>query len=517
MFDPPFPSDRQLSHPRHFARICPEKPACIFADTDDALSYGAMEAAANQGAHFLRSMGLRRGDALAVMLDNEAATFTIAWAAQRCGLYLTSISTRLSPQDAAYILHDCGARLLVLSDRLAELSRQIAALAPDVPVRTIGGPQGWQEAIVAMPITPIGDESPGADMLYSSGTTGRPKGVKPPLPEGSLGQITPLMAMGKGLYGMDHDMVYLSTSPLYHAAPLRWALTAHRFGASVVVMNKFDAEAALGLVQKHRVTHGTWVPTHFVRLLKLDESLRKRYDLSSMRAAIHAGAPCAVAVKQAMIDWWGPIIEEYYSGTEMCGITALCSQEWLERPGSVGKAVLGELHILDDEGQELPIGHTGNVYFAHGPAFEYHQDPDKTRQAHNDRGWATMGDIGHLDADDYLFLTDRKNFMIISGGVNIYPQEIENYLISHPAIADIAVVGAPDAEMGEIAVAVVQPVEGVVGDEALACDLQAYARQGLGGIKAPKRFEFRRDLPREPTGKLLKSKLVEEFRAGAGG
>lgn len=463
---------------------------------------------------------MRRGDVVAVMFDNDIEAFAIAWAAERTGLYLTSISTRLSASDAAYIVADCGARLLVVSDRLADMAAQILAAVPEVSSyvlseQTLNLPS-WSAAAAARPETPIPDETPGTDMLYSSGTTGRPKGVRPALPQGGLGEITPLVAMGQTLYGMTQDMVYLSTSPLYHAAPLRWAMTAHRLGGTVVLMRKFDAETALAWIEKYRVTHSTWVPTHFVRLLKLPQDVRAHWDLSSMRAAIHAGAPCPVQVKQAMIDWWGPIVEEYYSGTEMCGITALSSQEWMERPGSVGRAILGRVHILDDEGRELSAGEIGNVWFSDGPSFEYHNDPTKTASAHNSLGWATLGDIGKLDSDGYLYLTDRKNFTIISGGVNIYPQEIENLLITHPKVADVAVVGAPDEEMGEIVVAVIQLAEGSVGDDELIGELKEFSKANLGSIKTPKRIEFREDLPREPTGKLLKGKLLEEFRSAKG-
>ncbi|GHC90551.1 AMP-binding protein [Novosphingobium pokkalii] len=517
-----------MFHPRAHAQATPEKAACVFADATagqaPVLNYAALESAANRGAQALRRLGLARGEGMALMLDNTAEVFTIGWAAERAGLYCTSISTRLSPADAAYIVADSGARVLVVSDRLAPLASRIAqALAAQghtgATVMLAGageaGLPGWAPLVAAMPDAPIADESPGTDMLYSSGTTGRPKGVKPALPTGALGDPTPLLRMGQALYGMDGDTVYLSTSPLYHAAPLRWAMTIQRLGGTVVVMDKFDAQSALALVARWRVTHGTWVPTHFVRLLKLDPDQRAAHDLSSMRAAIHAGAPCPVAVKQAMIDWWGPIVHEYYSGTEMCGITALSAHEWLAHPGSVGRAVLGDVHILDDNGEELPTGTPGNVHFANGPAFAYHNDPAKTAAALSPQGWATLGDIGYLDAEGFLYLTDRKHFMIISGGVNIYPQEIENHLITHPAVADVAVVGAPDADLGEVAVAVIQPAPGVAADEALAARLIAETRAALGPIKTPKRVLFRSALPREPTGKLLKASLIAELREAA--
>jgi long-chain acyl-CoA synthetase len=504
-------------HPMHHALEHPDKPACIMAETGEMLSYRTLDAASNRSAHLLRKLGLQRGDVIAVMLDNELAIFPIAWAAQRAGLYLTSISTKLSAEDVGYILGDSAARLLIVSDRLAPLAHQAMPSTAGPTVYSVHGKTnafpGWVAACADCPSTPIADESAGADMLYSSGTTGRPKGVKPPLPDGPIDAEIPLMTMGRTFYAMDADMVYLSTSPLYHAAPLRWAMTVQRFGGTVVIMDRFDAEPALAHIERYRITHATWVPTHFIRLLKLPEEIRARYDSRSLVAVVHAAAPCPVPVKQAMIDWWGPIVHEYYSGTETCGITALSSQEWLERQGSVGRAILGTVKILDAEGHELPPGETGDVYFADGPRFEYHNDPEKTAMAYNDRGWATLGDIGHLDAQGYLYLTDRKNFMIISGGVNIYPQEIENCLITHPKIADVAVLGEPNDDLGEMVIAVVQPSPGQVGDEKLAKELADYARKALGGLKTPRRFDFRDTLPREPTGKLLKGKLLAEYRS----
>ncbi|MFT4054561.1 MAG: acyl-CoA synthetase [Novosphingobium sp.] len=497
-------------HPRPFALSDAQRPALIIPASGETVAYGELEAAANRGAHLLRDLGCTRGDVIALLMDNETAIFEVAWAAQRTGLYLTSISTKLSAADIAYILRDSGARLLIASDRLGPLVAEALKDAPGVGHYDV---ERWREALSHHPDTPVGDESAGTDMLYSSGTTGRPKGVKPPLPEGPLDETTALETMGTALYGMGEDTVYLSTSPLYHAAPLRWAMTIHRLGGTVVIMERFDAEEALALIESHRITHATWVPTHFVRLLKLPPEARERRDHSSLRAVIHAAAPCPVPVKQAMIDWWGPIVHEYYSGTECCGITALSSAEWLERPGSVGKAVLGTLKVLDPEGRELPPGETGDIYFADGPSFVYHNDPEKTAMAHDIRGWATLGDVGHLDADGYLFLTDRRSFMIISGGVNIYPQEIENHLITHPSVADVAVIGIPHDEMGECVLAVVRPAEGILAGPILAEELTAYARAALGSVKTPKAFEFRDELPREPTGKLMKRKLIDEFRA----
>ncbi len=504
-------------HPATHATTWPDKPAIQMASTGEIVTYRDLDRRSNQSAWRLRELGLTRGAVVACLFGNAPEAFVFAWAAQRTGLYLTSISNKLSANDIAYILKDSGAKLLVVSDSLADLAERAAADVAGLPVfawsRRHGALPAWEEAARHLPTAPVADQSPGADLLYSSGTTGRPKGVMPPLPEGPIDHPTALTAMGTALYGMGTETVYLSTSPLYHAAPLRWAMTVHRLGGTVIVMECFDAEQTLALIDTSSVTHATFVPTHFVRMLKLPEAVRGRYQAPALRAAIHAAAPCPVPVKQAMIDWWGPILFEYYSGTESCGITALSSEEWLRKPGSVGRAVLGTLKILGPDGQESPAGQDGQVYFADGPAFSYLNDPIKTAEAHNALGWATLGDIGHIDEDGYLFLTDRKSFMIISGGVNIYPQEIENHLVSHPKVADAAVFGAPDEEMGERVVAVIQPLDLADATEAFRNELQRYARAGLGGVKTPREFHFRGELPREPTGKLLKRRLRDEVLA----
>jgi long-chain acyl-CoA synthetase len=503
-------------HPKAFAQSNPDKLALIDADTGRQLSYRELDRLANQGAHALRHLGLKRADVLAVLLDNSTEIFEIAWAAQRAGLFLTSISTRLSTGDVAYILEDSGAQMIIASDRLASVAaaaleqlRHVKGFAISSQAGRLGS---WTDLRDTQPATAIADESPGTDMLYSSGTTGRPKGVRPTLPEGDLAAVTPLMRMATGLYDMRPESIYLSTSPLYHAAPQRWALTVQRIGGTVIFTEKFEAQRTLTLIESYRVSHATFVPTHFIRMLKLPDAVREQYDHSSLKAVIHAAAPCPIPVKQAMIEWWGPIVHEYYSGTESCGITALNSKEWLQKPGSVGRAVLGTVKITDDGGHELPAHETGNVYFADGPTFEYHNDPERTAQAYDRHGWATLGDIGHLDEDGYLFLSDRKNFMIISGGVNIYPQEIENLIVTHPKVADVAVIGAPDEEMGEQVIAIVQPVSWEDAGPSLAEELRNFSRTALGGVKCPKQFHFREALPREPTGKLMKRLLRDEYR-----
>ncbi len=506
-------------HPAEHAARAPDKPAIVMAATGRAISFAALEAQSNQSAHLLRSLGLKRGDVVATLFANAPEVFAFGWAAQRSGLFQTAISNKLSPADIAYILADSGARLLVVSPGYADLAHAALLSLPGLPAYCWDGSDGrladWSMIVSAMPATPIADESAGTDLLYSSGTTGRPKGVMPALPDGPIGAETPLTRMGMGLYGMSPDAIYLSTSPLYHAAPLRWAMAVQQIGGTVIVMERFDAEEALRLIERHRVTHATFVPTHFVRMLKLTEEVRRRHDLASLQAVVHAAAPCPIPVKHAMIDWFGPVVHEYYSGTESCGITALSSAEWLAKPGSVGRPVLGKVHIVDDTGNELPAGETGHVYFSGGPAFRYLNDPQKTAEAHDARGWATLGDIGHVDADGYLFLTDRKSFMIISGGVNIYPQEIENLLVTHPAVADVAVIGIPDEEMGERVIAIIQPAPDAMPGDDLAAELIAYARGHLGGVKTPRRIDFVAELPREPTGKLMKRKLRDAYLEAA--
>lgn len=499
-------------HPMTHASTNPDKPACILASTKEVMTYGELDAKANQGAHLFRSLGLNRGDTVAVLLDNDFEIFIAAWATQRSGLYFTAISTKTSISDLAYLLENSGAKVLIAGDVYSEVA-EAAAQQICNPNLLVYGNGTFLQACEGFAPTLIADPSAGSDMLYSSGMTGRPKGVKPWLPNGPLDEKTPLMHMGEGLYGMSEDSIYLSTAPLYHAAPLRWAMTIQRFGGTVIVMERFDAEKALSLTYEYQVTHATYVPTHFIRMLKLPEEVRAKYDMKSLKAVIHAASPCPVSVKQAMIEWWGPIVHEYYSGTEACGITALNSHEWLQKPGSVGRAVLGVVKIVGPDGEELPPGHQGDVYFADGPKFEYHNDPEKTRQAYNSKGWATLSDIGWVDEEGYLYLTDRKSFMIISGGVNIYPQEIENLLITHPGVEDVAVIGAPDEEMGEKVVAVIQPRTGIVADEAFSETLRIFVKQALGSVKCPQIFDFRDVLPREATGKLMKRLLKAEYES----
>ncbi len=502
-----------MSHPSVHARTDPAKPALIVAETGETISFGALDARSNRAAHVFRARGLKVGDTIALCLENTPEFYDIAWGAQRAGLFFVCISTKLTAPEVDYILRDSGAALIVLS---ASLPNVAAGLPGDVERFSVGGSiegwEAWESAVAAMPDTPIADERAGIDMLYSSGTTGRPKGVRVALPEDpDIAGATVLEMLARGLYGLGPDSIYLSPAPLYHAAPLRWSMTVQRLGGTVVMMEHFDPERALAAIERYHVNASQWVPTHFVRMLKLDEATRARYDLSSLKVAIHAAAPCPVPVKEAMIAWWGPVLYEYYAGSEGNGLTTIASPEWLTHKGSVGKAAYGVLHICDEHGEDLPPGAEGLVYFEGGGAFEYHNDPVKTAEARNARGWSTLGDIGRIDDEGYLYLTDRKSFMIISGGVNIYPQEIENRLITHPRVADVAVIGGPCPEMGERVVAVVQPVDMAEAGEALAAELTAWCRAELSGVKTPRQIDFAAELPRHATGKLYKRLLRDRY------
>lgn len=505
-------------HPSAIAATTPDKAAVIMAGSGEAVTYGDLEARSNQGAQLFRGLGLRRGDGVALLLENSARFFEIVWAAQRAGLYYTCLSTRLVAGEIGFILGDSGAKVLICDPALAHTAA-VEARAHGVELFTLGradiqDARDFLAERALRPAAPISDQSPGNDMLYSSGTTGRPKGIKPPLPEGPLAATNPLTELGRKVYGMGEDTVFLSPAPLYHAAPLRWCMSVQKLGGTVIVMERFDPEEALALIDRYRVTHAQWVPTHFVRMLKLDPQVRSRYDVSSLQTVFHAAAPCPVAVKQEMMGWWGPVIHEFYGGTEANGLTTIGPQEWLERPGSVGLPMWGRPRICDDEDNELPAGEVGTIYFSDGAAFEYHNDPEKTAASRNRHGWTTIGDVGRLDANGYLYLVDRQSFMIISGGVNIYPQEVEDHLIQHPKVSDVAVIGAPDPEMGEQVVAVVQPADwGDVGP-ALESELIEWLRTRVSRIKTPRRIDFERDLPRTPTGKLVKRLLRDRYWTG---
>ncbi|UZW56395.1 acyl-CoA synthetase [Sphingobium sp. JS3065] len=503
-------------HPSQHAATTPEKPAYIMLETGETVTYAELDARSNQGAHLLRKIGLRTGDGIAIFLENHPRYFEILWAAQRSGLRFTCLSSKLSPDEVEYIVRDSEAKVVVTSKALVAETLAITSRLPGVSIQIVGeaveGYPSFEAGRAEMPTSPIADESAGRPMLYSSGTTGRPKGVKRAgILDPDIAAPHPQAVLGKQLYGWNADIVYLCPAPLYHAAPMNWSMAVHTLGGTVILMERFDAEKALEAIERYKVTTSQWVPTHFIRMLKLPEEVRKSFDLSSLTNAFHAAAPCPVHVKQQMLAWWGPIIHEYYGGTEGNGFCAIGPAEWATHPGSVGRSVVGRIRICDDQGEPLPVNSEGLIYFENGRDFEYHGDPEKTAQSRNAMGWTTIGDVGRVDEDGYLYLTDRKSFMIISGGVNIYPQEIENVLIEHPQVADVAVVGAPHEEFGEQVVAVVQPANWADATPALAAELIQWVRDRLSHVKTPKRVDFMPELPRHATGKLHKREIREQY------
>jgi len=505
--------------PSWHAAETPDAPAVIMGSTGEITSYAELEDRSSRFARALRARGVGGGDHVAVLMENNGPFLEVLWAAQRSGLHFTAINSHLREAEVQYVLDDCGAVALVSSVSMADIVSGLDLSRVAVRVSAIGDLPGFEpygEVLAGAEPGPLDDEQEGREMLYSSGTTGRPKGVRKPLPGTPFGdpsaapvQIAQVMTM----YGVGPGSAYLSPAPLYHAAPLVYSMSMHRLGAAVVVMEQFDARQCLELIERHRVTIAQFVPTMFVRMLRLPEEERTRYDLSSLQVAMHAAAPCPVAVKRQMIDWWGPIVHEYYSGTEDIGSTFITAEEWLAHPGSVGRP-LDECHVVGEDGEDLPPGEAGVVYFAGGRPFEYHNDPEKTASITNDKGWRTLGDIGYLDEDGYLYLTDRRAHMIISGGVNIYPQEAENVLASHPAVADVAVIGVPDAEMGEAVKAVVEPTDPAAAGPELEAQLLADCRAQLATYKCPRSIDFVDELPRDPNGKLYKRVLREQYWEG---
>ena len=512
--------DDELTPGRH-AQQTPDAPALVMAATGETVTYAELDDRSRRLAGALRARGIGAGDHVAVLMENNRPFLEVAWAAQRSGLRYTAINSHLRPGEVQYVLDDCGAVALVASEAMGDVVAGLDLSRIPVRVSAAGDLPGfdrYDDVLSAAQPVPRHDETEGREMLYSSGTTGRPKGVRKELPGTPFGDptATPVLlarALAMQGRGTGPGSVYLCPAPLYHSAPLVYSMSMQRLGATVVVMERFDPRLCLELIERHRVTHAQFVPTMFVRLLALPEAERERYDLSSLQFVIHAAAPCPVPVKRRMLEWWGPIIHEYYSGTEDIGSTYITPEEWLAHPGSVGRP-LDECHIVGDDGEELPPGESGLVYFAAGRPFEYHNDPDKTASVTNDKGWRTLGDIGHLDADGYLYLTDRQAHMIISGGVNVYPQEAENVLAAHPAVADVAVIGVPDAEMGEAVRAVVQPVDPAAAGPDLAAALVEHCRSELATYKCPRAVDFVPELPRDPNGKLYKRLLRERYWEG---
>lgn len=518
---PPSPDSKESgATPDFFGRAAvePQRTVLVMADTGVSHTAGEVAQRAAQMAQWLARKGLQSGDTFAVLLENRVEIPELMLAARQAGLYAAVLSTHLTSDEVAYVLQDSGARLVLAS-------RQTLVQLGNTPTRlglscwtvdpTSSSVPSLQDELQALtgPSVDFSDRPLGRDLLYSSGTTGRPKGVQKPMPPASQrGKTDPeALSTARNMH-MNDSTVYLSPAPLYHAAPLRYTMRVLELGGQAIIMGRFDPEQALVLIERHRVTHSQWVPTMLNRLLRLPEEVRQHYDLSSHQVAIHAAAPCPPDVKQAMLEWWGDILLEYYAGSEGCGTTLISSQEWRERPRSVGRAISGQVRIVGDDGQELPAGQLGQVYFSDGAPFRYLNDEEKTRQAINEQGWATYGDIGHVDEQGYLFLSDRRADLILSGGVNLYPQEIENALACHPDVQEVAAVGVPHPDFGEVPLAVVVLRPGVPPDQKTARAIAAEAGKTLARIKLPQRIVFVEALPRLETGKLLRRVLKERYR-----
>lgn len=508
-------------HPRFFAQSNPDKPAVIMKPGGETVSFAELEARANQGAHLLRKHGVKNGDTIAIWLTNTPRYFELYWAGQRAGVFIVPLAVHLSPEEAAYIINDSGAKVLIATKEV----RGAQALCDDLDTLTPGikhifttldpldGAASWDAQLKNMPETPIEDEQSGFHLIYSSGTTGRPKGIKIPLVGGNVTAPSPLVERNRKRYGATQESVFLCPAPLYHTAPLLFSILAHRMGSTVVILKKFTPEDTLSAIETYGVTYAQMVPTMFVRLLRLPQEARETYDLSTLTHVIHSAAPCPPKIKRQMMEWFGEIIHEYYAASEANGSTAITPQEWLERPGSVGKADRGVVHICSDAGDELTVGEKGLIYFEGASNFEYLNDPRKTKDARhpNHDDWTTAGDIGYVDDDQYLYLSDRKSFVIISGGVNIYPQESESLLIQHPKVADAAVIGVPNEEMGEEVKAVVQPLDWNDANDAFAQELIDYCRKTLSHVKCPRSVDFDPALPRQENGKLYKRAVRDKY------
>jgi acyl-coenzyme A synthetase/AMP-(fatty) acid ligase len=501
-------------HPRHWAEACPDKPAVIAVTAGETISYRELNDRSIQCANLIRQAGLEPGDHVAAIMENHPRFFEISWAAQRSGLYFTAIPWRFKPEEIAYILEHSGAKVLFTSNTQQALCQKLESSTRDLSCFMVGGKSpgyaNYEKAIAGQPTTPTAKESRGVDMLYSSGSTGKPKAIKIPIETAAIDEPTALYAFFGERYQWDEQTRYLISAPLYHSGPLRFSMAQHYFGGTVVMTEKFDAEQNLALIQQYQVSHAHWVPTMMVRILKLPELVRRAYDVSSLRFVMSGAAPISVSTKQTMIDWLGPILEEAYAGTEGNGSTMISSREWMQHPGSVGKAVGCTVHIVDDNDHELPAGEIGTIYFD-GPKFEYYKDPVKTEEAYNDLGWSTLGDIGYLDKEGYLYLTDRKNDVVIINGVNVYPLQAEQLLINHPQVTDAAVFGLPDEDSGERLHAVVQLADGEQPGEALSAKLIDYCRAELATIKCPRSLDFCQQIPRHETGKLYKRLLKAEY------
>lgn len=499
--------------PDAHAATNPDRPAYVMADTGRVVTYRELVESSRAIAALMWSRGLRHGDTAAILMENNDAFLTIAWAMQRIGLRYVAVSTRMTPHEVAYILRDASAQALFTSQAQSETAVAALAETPCIEVAFTTGPPSegltsLSDALAAAPAQEP-DEREGADLLYSSGTTGRPKGVAADLPLHPLGTPPGFAGLFSELWGIRGDSVYLSPAPLYHAAPLRVSMTVHRYGGTVILMEKFDATRALELIERHQVTETQMVPTMLIRMLKLPQAVRAAHDVSSLRCLVHAAAPMPVEAKRELIAWVGPVVHEFYSATENYLFAEIGSQEWLAHPGSVGRAIVGTTHIVDIDGSDLPPHEVGAIWSEGGLPFAYLNDPEKTADAHNDRGWATVGDLGYLDEEGFLYLSDRRSDLILCGGVNVYPQEAESELLNHPDVVDAGVFGIPHDEMGQVVHGVVQLRAGLEPSPDVEEQLLSHLRERLAGYKCPRHLDFADELPRLPTGKLLKRVLRE--------
>jgi len=522
------PDEATPLYPGTWARERPDHPAQILAETGAVLTYRELDERSNQHARLFRELGLERGGHVALFMENHPRYLELVWAALRAGLYYTPINCLLTAEEAAYVVEDSDAQVLVASTRLAPvadaLREHIPATVSCLMAQSSGAdvdpPTGWtalEAAADGSSTSPLPDESEGTSLWYSSGTTGRPKGVLRPLPEGVMGRGDPVALSFSRHWGFDGRTVQLSLGPLYHAAPIGYATNVQRFGGTVVLTERFDPEDTLRAIERYRITFAHFVPTMFTRLLKLPEATRRKYDLSSLEKVVHGAAPCPAEVKKRMMEWWGPIIHEYYAGTEGAGMTMITPEEWLERPGSVGQSKRGIIHIVDDDGNELAPGEDGTVYFEDPNVRNvYYKDPAETAALQDVHGWRTLGDVGHVDDDGYLYLTDRWTFKIVSGGVNIFPREAEDILVLHPEVLDAAVIGVPHDEMGEEVKGVVQLVDPERASPELEHELVEFCRHHLAHFKCPRSIDFIGHLPRQENGKLYKKVLRDRYWGAVG-
>ena len=505
-------------YPGKYAEQYPDRAAIIMASTGETVTYAEYEARCNQLAHLLRAHGLQRGDHYAIFMENHVRYVETCGAGERSGLYFTPINSFLKADELAYIVNNCEAKVLITSAAKADVAREALANCPNVELALIVDAEGddtfkdYRALTVDFPTTPIADESMGNVMLYSSGTTGHPKGILRPLEDVSPDVELPHVQMTVQMWRYRDGLVYLSPAPLYHGAPQGAVANTLRLGGTTVIMEKFDAEECLNLIKQYKVTHTQMVPTMFSRILKLPEDVREKADVSSLESVVHAAAPCPVPVKEKMIDWWGPIIYEYYAASEGLGFACCDTEEWLAHKGTVGRVVAGVLHVLDEEGNPVPNGTSGELWFEKANEFEYFNNKEMTEESSSaDGSMATVGDVGYVDDDGFLYLTDRSTFMIISGGVNIYPQETENLLITHPKVMDAAVIGVPNEDFGEEVKAVIEIMPGIPANAELEAELIAFCEQNLSKVKCPKSVDFTDALPRLPTGKLYKKQLRDSY------